>query len=113
MGVDRIVLRESRDATGVRYLEARLEPDGAVVIEGQDLGDGVEAVFGEGVREYEWRWRVDPGQVAAAVSALGGESGDEVLPVIERWFAAGGGRDPGSRIREAGVPIAFDCRMGD
>lgn len=111
--MQRIVLRETRDATGVRYLEVRREPNGAVVIEGQDLGDGVEAVFGEGVREYEWWWRLAPEDTVVAAETLGGEPGEDLLQVVARWFTAGGGHDPGSHLREAGVPIAFDSRVGD
>ena len=58
-----VVLRDIRDAHGSRYLEAHLEPDGTLVIEGQDLGDEVESIFGEGLREYEWTWRVAPADV--------------------------------------------------
>ena len=71
-----VVLRDIEDVHGSRFLEATLEPDGALLIEGQDLGDGVESIFGEGLREYEWRWRVAPddvsllgGRVAAALEA--------------------------------------------
>jgi hypothetical protein len=35
----------TRDKDGSRYLEARLERNGDLIIEGQDLGDGVERWF--------------------------------------------------------------------
>ena len=42
-----VVLRDLEDAEGTRYLEARVRGDGALIIEGQDLGNGVRKVFGE------------------------------------------------------------------
>ena len=51
--MDRITLRNVRDDLGTRSLEAFVLPTGDLVIEGQDYGDGVEAAFGEGIREYE------------------------------------------------------------
>jgi hypothetical protein len=109
----RVVLRDTRDASGTRFLEARLDPDGALRIEGQDLGPGVGEVFGAGLTEYEWWWRLDAGHVPAAVVALGGQPADDPLATVARWFADSGGTDPGSGLREAGLPIAFDCRIGD
>ena len=41
-----VVLRDTSDASGTRFLEARLDADGTLRIEGQDLGPGVSAVFG-------------------------------------------------------------------
>jgi len=108
-----IVLRDTRDASGTRFLEARLDADGTLRIEGQDLGPGVSAVFGPDLTEYEWWWRLPAGDVPWAVAALGGEPGDAPLPVIHRWFEANGGSDPGSALRNAGLPIEFDNRIGD
>jgi len=52
----RVVLRNTRDADGTRYLEASINAEGDLVIEGQDLGPGVEEIFG--IREYEWAWTI-------------------------------------------------------
>jgi hypothetical protein len=51
--------------------------------------------------------------VPAAVAALGGGPDDDVLALLARWSAANGGGDPGTRIRDTGVPVAFDNRVGD
>jgi hypothetical protein len=108
---DHVVLRSTKGPGGTRYLEARRRPDGGLVIEGQDLGAAVDRIFGG--REYEWTWTVEPGDVAAAVAALDGSPGADPLAVVGAWFAAGGGRDPGSALRDAGVPIGFWSRVGD
>ena len=108
-----IVLREQQDADGVRHLGAEWRENGGLIIEGQDLGPGVERVFGAGLTEYEWTWSIAPEALDATVAALGGHEGDDVLTLLGDWSAAHGGRDPGSHLREAGVPIEFWSRTGD
>jgi hypothetical protein len=107
-----VVLREQRDADGVRHLSAAWREDGSLVIEGQDLGPGVERAFGEGYTEYEWAWTIPPDAVEATIVALGGGDGEGVLTLLQ-GYAAHGERDPGSHLREAGVPIEFWSRVGD
>ena len=97
----------------IRHLEATRRPDGAILIEGQDLGPGVERIFGAGLTEYEWTWTIEPDAVPAAIAALEGIEGDDPLRLLAAWSAAHGGVDPGSRLREAGVPIEFWSRIGD
>jgi hypothetical protein len=111
--VERVILRDTRDASGTRFLEARVGPDGTLRIEGQDLGRGVTEVFGEGLSEYEWWWRLPPDHLDEAAATLGGAPGEPILAVIGRWGAAHPGADPGSALREAGLPIDFDSRIGD
>jgi hypothetical protein len=108
---DPVVLRATKGPGGTRHLEARLRPDGGLVVEGQDIGAAVDRIFGG--REYEWTWTVEPGDVPAAVAVLGGRPGDDPLAVVAAWFAANGGRDPGSALRDAAVPVDFWSRVGD
>lgn len=108
---DSVVLRDTRDSGGTRHLEARRRPDGGLVVEGQDLGPGVRALFDAG--EYEWTWTLEAADVPAAAAALGGAPGDDPLAVVSAWAAANPGRDPGSALRDAGVPIGFWSRIGD
>jgi hypothetical protein len=115
-GSRKIVLRHEDDGAGLRHLEARRTSNGGVVIEGQDLGGGVGQAFGGGFSEYEWAWTIASGDVPAAVAALGGPVGTDpvqVLPLLKRWMAGNGGRDPGTHLQESGVPIAFWSRVGE
>ena len=80
---------------------------------GEDLGPGVERIFGASFTEYEWAWVVGPDAVPATVAALDGDEGDDPLRLLAAWSAAHSGIDPGSRLREAGVPIEFWNRIGD
>ncbi|HSV94268.1 MAG TPA: hypothetical protein VLH81_14390, partial [Desulfobacterales bacterium] len=108
-----LVLRHSKDERGTRHLSAHRGADGSLHIDGHDLGSGVADAFGSGNTEYEWCWTVRPDDVPAVVAALGGDPGDDVLAVLARWSAANDGRDPGQGIRDAGVPVVFDNRVGD
>lgn len=109
----RVVLRDQRDSDGFQGLRASRGPDGGIRIDGHDLGSGVEGVFGAGLSEYEWSWAIEPDAVPAAIAALDGREGDDLLRLLAAWSAAHVGADPGSHLQEAGVPIAFWNRIGD
>jgi hypothetical protein len=109
----KVVLRDSRDASGVRYLEATRHTDGGIQILGQDLGSGVEEIFGAGLREYEWSWDIEATAVPAVIVALDGRVGDDPMYLLAAWSTAHSGLDPGSHLQKAGVPIGFWSRIGD
>jgi hypothetical protein len=109
----RVVLHDLRDNHGTRHLSAWAAPDGSIVIEGHDLGRGVGDAFGPGLTEYEWAWTITPDHVPAAVEALGGQGVDDILRLLEVWAANNVGRDPGTYVKDSGVPIAFWNRVGD
>jgi hypothetical protein len=109
----RVVLRDQRDDQGTRHLTASRDPRGGIRIDGHDLGRGVEVAFGADLSEYEWSWVIEPEAVSSAVIALGGRDGDDPLKLLVAWSAAHGGADPGSHLRDAGVPVAFWNRIGD
>ena len=88
MATKPVVLRDEKTATDRRWLAARVREDGALIIEGQDLGDGVEAVFGDGIREYEWVTEVSAEDVPKLIAALGGSPGDDILDVIRSTCVA-------------------------
>jgi hypothetical protein len=87
--------------------------EGEVRIEGQDLGDAVESIMGAGIREYEWTWTIASGDVDAAVAALGGSEGDDLLELLAAWASAHGDQDPGRFLKDAGVRMDFWSRFGD
>jgi hypothetical protein len=108
-----VILRDQRDEEGTRHLSASRDPRGGIRIDGQDLGVGVERAFGAGLTEYEWTWIVEPEAVPALIAALDGRAGDDPLQLLAAWSAAHGGIDPGTHLRDAGVPISFWNRIGD
>jgi hypothetical protein len=109
----RTILRESRDADGLRHLDARLAADGDLVIEGQDLGDGVERFHGPGIREYEWIWTVRAKELPALVAALGGQPGEGVLGLLERRFAGEAAAGLRAFLDGSGIAVESWSRLGD
>jgi hypothetical protein len=108
----RVVLRNTTGPEGLRHLDARVGARGDVVIEGQDLGSGVEEIFG--AREYEWTWTVAAADVPALVRALGGDEGDDVLNLLGALYSDP--RHPGIEAfvgRGKSVPAEFWSRVGD
>ncbi len=108
-----VVLRDLRDDQGTRSLTASRDPKGGIRIDGQDLGRGVEHAFGAGFSEYEWGWVIAPEALPAMIGTLGGHDGEDPLNLLATWSAAHGGADPGSHLRDAGIPVAFWNRIGD
>ncbi|MEO8702437.1 MAG: hypothetical protein ABI867_20505 [Kofleriaceae bacterium] len=110
---NRVILRDHRTATDSRHLTATLEPDGALRIEGHDLGDGVEQALGAGIREYEWKTEVSAADIPRLVRALDPTRDDaNILDAIRATCVA----DPAkleATIRSAGITPTFWSRMGD
>jgi hypothetical protein len=108
-GERRVVLRDERDGSDRRFLEARIAADGKLVLEGQDLGPGVESAFGEGCREYEWRRTIEPLHVPLLLKALGAELDADVLQVLARVAPT----EIERCIREFEIPSEWWSRIGD
>ena len=106
-----VILRDTRDADGTRYLVARLEPNGDLVIEGQDLGNGVEQALGGGVREYEWAWTLRAAAVCSLAEALGAES--DVLAALRGRFSGENTGLLASFLKEHNIAYEFWSRIGD
>jgi hypothetical protein len=77
------------------------------------LGAPVDAILGAGRGEYEWTWVTAKADVEAAIAAIGGKSGADVVELLRRWETANGGQDPGKFLKGAGVPMEFWSRFGD
>jgi hypothetical protein len=57
------------------------------VLEGHDLGAGVEAFWGEGHSEYEWIRTIPSSETRKVRDALGGDAASDVLELMARWCA--------------------------
>lgn len=106
-----VVLRDLSDARDRRYLAAELTSEGDLLMQGQDLGDGVEAVFGEGFREYEWAWTVRAAHVPKLLEALG--AGGPVLAVLEHRFSGEKAAGLKQFLDDHEIPHESWSRMGD
>ena len=106
-----VVLRRAHDEQGLRHLQAVLADNGVLRIEGQDLGSGVESVFGAGYTEYEYGLTIRATDVAVLLAALGAEA--DVLSALQRYYSNPGAEDPASFLKANGISYAFWSRVGD
>lgn len=107
-----VVLRDEHHARDHRHLAARLTERGALRIEGCDLGDGVEAVWGEGIREYEWSYEIEREHLVVLGAALGGALGAAILDVL-RARCVGRAEELERVVRELGIATRWWSRTGD
>ena len=101
-----VTLRRTEDADGVRNLVAYLDKSG-LVIEGHDLGRGVEKAYG--AVEYEWTWTVASEHLGALEEFLGGP----ILKVLKAKYSGENAADLYSALRDSGVPVGGGSRIGD
>jgi len=104
-----VVLRDIKDADGVRQLNASLTGEGDLVIEGWDFGDSVERILG--VREYEWIWTVRAGDFPVLLHALGGSS--DLLAALSQRFSDDKAAELKSFLTSHDIPHESWSRMGD
>lgn len=111
MSERRRTLRATSEASGSRHLEAYINADGDLVIEGQDLGAGVKEFFG--VHEYEWEWTVRSHDVPRLLAALDATQEDDVLERLAIEFSGEAASDVRPFLERNGVPFEAWSRLGD
>ena len=115
---DEVVLQDARDRDDWRSVRGHPMPNGGVRIEGHDLGPSVERFWGVGNTEYEWARDIAPEHLPAAVAALGGEPGGNLLAVMAGWArhgrgaGAAGGRRADDHLEPGGGLDAADRAGG-
>ena len=107
--MNQVVLRQISDKDGTRYLSAKLAEGGDIVIEGQDLGDGVQRIFG--VREYEWVWTIRSANVSKVRDLLGGQ--EDVIAAIADRFSGSNAASLWTFLEDNSVPMEVWSRKGD
>lgn len=82
------------------------------MLEGQDLGRGVSAFFGEDFSEYEWSWRLAPDRLDRLLDSLGVAAGSaDLLEKLASGLKTLDGRGMEERFRQAGA--TFWSRLGE
>ncbi|MGH3585986.1 MAG: pentapeptide repeat-containing protein, partial [Pseudonocardia sp.] len=81
---DELVLRSVRDEDGTSVRSVHLTAAGELVVEGHDLGPGVERHFG--LREYEFQRRLSGDQTQRLRALLDATDQDDLLHVIGNRF---------------------------
>ncbi len=107
----RIELRDVSDQGGTRHLTARLNEQGNLVIEGQDVGQAVEDSFGDGIREYEWVWTVRRADVPRLLALV--QPARDVLDGLKRRFSGDEAAGLHSFLSGSEVPFSSWSRHGD
>jgi hypothetical protein len=106
-----VTLRDSRDEDGSRHLSASLKKDGTLLIEGQDIGLGVERFFGPGQAEYEWAWIIRPPGVRTLKLALACDN--DLLAVLKDLFSGDAAADLQPFLDNNRVPYEPWSRVGE
>jgi hypothetical protein len=106
-----VLLWRYRDSGGFRSLYAVLAENGDVRLEGQDLGPGVEQIFGEGLTEYEYTMTILAQDVPALRRALGDKS--DLLQALKEALGDPGMIGPKAFLDEHNIPHEFWSRIGD
>ena len=105
----KVVLRNQRDEYGLRYLDATLNENGDIVIEGQDLGKGVEEAFSSS--EYEWTWTIKSNHIHLLKKALGGTN--DILDALEKEYSGLNASKLYEFLENNKIPIESYSRIGD
>jgi hypothetical protein len=82
-----------------------------LTIEGQDLGRGVERIFGDGNIEYEWTWTLPPASVDALRQSLG--CGQDILAGLAARFSGDAAVELQPYLDSIGLHYETWSRIGD
>ncbi len=111
MAADRKVqLRREVDGADQRFLDARLNADGDLVIEGQDLGPRTAPVSSDG--EYEWTRIIRAGDLPTLLQVLGSPTDADVLDVLQERWTGRASYELERLIRESDVPSELSTWAG-
>lgn len=99
----RIVLRAEHHELDSRYLSAYLNANGALVIEGQDLGSGTWPVSADD--EYEWFHTIAAADIPVLLELLRAPPGANILDVLSARFTGRQSYELERIIRESGIPV--------
>jgi hypothetical protein len=99
---DAVILRQEHDGHDHRHLEAYLDEQGRLHVDGHDIGPGTGPVSGDG--EYEWFQTVDAADVPRLVKLLGGADAEPVLGLLARSYTGERSYELEQVLRESGIP---------
>ena len=105
----RAILRDERSEGDLRYLGATYSSEGNLVIEGQDLGNTVEAAFG--YREYEWTWTIARADLPKLAAAL--DTSTDLMAALENRFSGPAAAQLAAFLQEHNIPHTGWSRIGD
>ncbi|WP_338848220.1 hypothetical protein V8J88_05145 [Massilia sp. W12] len=104
-----VTLRNERTPGDSRYLGARIAESGDLLIEGQDIGAGVEEFSGS--REYEWAWLIAKADLPKLSEALHAET--DLLAALQMRFSGPAAAELGQFLTQHGIHYESWSRIGD
>jgi len=106
----KVNLRSDQDGPDSRYLDARLDDEGNLHIDGQDLGPGTAMVSDDG--EYEYFKVVEAAHVPALLAVLGAEPGADILDELEAHWTGRASYDLERRLSESAISVELSTWGG-
>jgi len=106
----RVNLRSEHDGEDHRYLDAHLDQEGNLHLDGQDLGPGTSPVSSDG--EYEYFKEIVATDIPALLALLDAPPDADVLEELERHWTGAQSHELETRIRNSGFPFKFSCWSG-
>ena len=100
-----VSLRAEHDGPNHRHLSATLNTEGALVIEGQDLGPKTASVSSDG--EYEWSRTILREHIPKLLILLDEPADADILSTLERNWTGPKSYELESRIRDSDIPSAL------
>ncbi len=104
-----IILRKENTPGDYRFLDAEIKANGDLVFNGQDIGSGVESIFG--YREYEWCWTIQKKYIQQFINTIN-EKG-EILDLLEKNFSNERAAELHGFLKKNNIPFGFWSRVGD
>ena len=99
----RVTLRSEQDGRDSRFLEAYLDRDGNLHIDGQDLGPSTAIVSSDG--EYEWFETIRAEHLPRLRELLGLDPDEDLLTGLARDWNGTEAGDLETIIRKSGIPV--------
>lgn len=107
-----VVLVDEVRGADRRHVSARIDDQGRLVVEGQDLGPQVSEFWGDDITESEWSWTIARDDLSTLAKALQTDSDGLLRALAERFSGAAlAGLQP--FFDAAGVRVESWSRLGD
>jgi len=103
MSRDRVVLRNDHFGDDIRRLEAYLDDEGNLRLDGHDLGPGTAMVSDDG--EYEWFETIAAADLPRLVELLGGTPGEDILDLLTRRYTGAAAGEFTRILYNSRIPI--------
>jgi hypothetical protein len=100
-----VSLRAEHDGPNHRHLSATLNTEGALVIEGHDLGPKTEFVSSDG--EYEWSRTILREHLPQLLILLDEPADADILSILEHYWTGPKSYELEDRIRASDIPSAL------